>query len=85
MNRLPAPALHRLWSGPGELVPATVVPENEAVGVRHPAQRRDILGELAKLAIIDMHGSRPIGKNRALEGLYIKCVSKSRPARKEQP
>ena len=41
VDALPAPALHLLRGGARVLVPATVVPEDVAVGRRHPHELRD--------------------------------------------
>lgn len=53
MHRLPAPALHLGRRGPGVLVPARVVPEDVAGGIRDPTKRRYVVGEEAKQSIID--------------------------------
>src|SRR5271165_1862110 len=49
--RLPPPALHLLRSASRVVIPALVVPEDPAVGVRHPAQLRDRVGQRPELAL----------------------------------
>jgi hypothetical protein len=48
----PAPALHLLESGAGEVVPALVVPEDPAVRPRHPGELRDAVGHCAKALLL---------------------------------
>ena len=49
MYGLPAPAFHLFEGGAGVLVPALVVPEDVAIGVGHPGELRDGVGEDAEL------------------------------------
>ena len=54
VDRLPAPALHLLRRRSTIVVPASIVPEDEAIAVRDPAKCRNIVGEQTTSRIVDM-------------------------------
>ena len=51
VDRLPTPALHRLVSGSGVVVPAAIIEIDEAVGPGRPAQLRHDVEERAELRL----------------------------------
>src|SRR5579884_2959416 len=49
MHRLPAPTLHLFRRGARVFVPPLVVPEDPPVGISHPDELRNSIGQPAKL------------------------------------
>ena len=52
MNLGPAPSQQYFCRKPGVLFPASVVPENAAIGVGYPAQGRKIVYNVKKIFVV---------------------------------